>query len=111
MPWLKRFSTPTVEDLSHLLGPGWTGGRVRVARAAGGAVTITVNNLARAEDATGTTLLLTLPLSLMPVDHIYGLITLRGYRVRCLSTGAISIDDPTASLDYLSLTYVPKGGA
>lgn len=110
MPWLKKSHDVAIEDVTALLAPGWIDGRVRIARSPGGVVTLTANNLRRDAAATGTVELLTVPSRLAPTDHLYSARTLRGNVVRFLSSGVLSIDDPSSSLNYLHLTYVPKGG-
>lgn len=111
MAWLKRSTIPTVEDLTHLLEEGWTGGKITAVRSADGTVTIHANSLTRGEASTGNVPLFRLPGPLRPVEHKYGDRTLRGMQLRILSSGQVQITDPVAILDYASSTYVAKGGA
>lgn len=103
--------TPRVIELSHLLEPDWTGGKITAAQSADGTVTIHTNSLTRSEAGTGNVLLFMLPNELRPVEHKYGDRTLRGLDFRVLNSGHVQITNPVAILDYASSTYVAKGGA
>lgn len=101
---------PRVTDLTHLLEPGWTGGKITAVQSGDGTVSIHANSLTRDEAGTGNVLLCTLPAELRPVEHKYGDHTLRGRAFRILNSGSVQITDPVAILDYASSTYVAKGG-
>lgn len=102
---------PTVHDLTDLLEPGWTGGKLTLVEAPGGVVTLHANSLTRDEAGAGNVLLLMLPSRFRPVEHKYGDRTMRGSDVRVLNSGHVQITAPTTILDYASPTWVPRGGA
>lgn len=101
---------PRVTDLTHLLGSGWTGGKITAVQSPGGAVTIHANSLTRGEAGTGNVLLFMLPDDLRPIEHKYGDRTLRGLDFRVLNSGHVQITNPVVILDYASSTYVARGG-
>lgn len=103
--------TPKITDLSGLLEPGWTGGKLTLVQAPGGAVTLHANSLTRSESGEGNVLLFMLPEALRPVEHKYGDRTMRGCDLRVLASGQVQITNPTTILDYGSATWVPRGGA
>lgn len=111
MPWLKRARAATVDDLTTLLDPSWSGGTVQVASSSGGAVTLSVWNLARAEAGTNAIPVLTLPSALRPPFLLYGSKSYRGNNVRVTTGGVVQVMDPGTVLDHFVITYVPKGGA
>lgn len=111
MAWLKRPTVPAVENLTHLLEPGWDGGKVTAGHT-GGVVTLTAENLTREEDGTGWVALLILPGRLQPFQRLLGQrMTFRGREVRIDQSGTVLITDPRAIADHLDVTYVAKGGA
>lgn len=102
---------PRVTDLTRLLEPGWTGGKITAVQSADGTVSIHTNSLTRDEAGIGNVLLFMLPNELRPVEHKYGDRTLRGNDFRVLNSGHVQITNPVIILDYASSTYVTKGGA
>ncbi|MGO2360392.1 MAG: hypothetical protein ACTH6N_04595 [Brachybacterium tyrofermentans] len=111
MGWMKRARTATVQDLTGQLDSSWSGGTAQLATTAGGAVTLSVWNLARTDPATGAVTALTLPAELRPPFLLYGAKSYRGNNVRITTAGAVQVMDPGTVLDHFNVTYVPKGVA
>lgn len=112
MGWIKRAKpSPRVTDLSHLLEPGWTGGKVVVGESAG-VVTLAAENLTRDDDGQDRIDLIVLPEYLQPVQRLLGArFTFRGREWRIDSSGTVQITDPRSITDHLDVTYVARGGA
>ncbi|MGO2360391.1 MAG: hypothetical protein ACTH6N_04590 [Brachybacterium tyrofermentans] len=113
MAWIRKPAAAT-QDLTSVIEPGWQPGTV-TARRAGNVVTVDVQAISRTEVGTGTVSILALPLGYRPAANLYGT-SFRGYRTRCLTGGALAVDAPGLSVDYLHFTFItadpmPKGAA
>lgn len=113
MAWIRK-NTNTSRDLTSQIQPGWLPGNA-TARRAGNVVMVDVRAIGRTEAGTGTISILTLPRGLRPAANLYGT-SFRGYRTRCRTGGALAVDAPGLSVDYLHFTFVttdpmPKGAA
>lgn len=113
MAWIRKPSNAS-RELTSQIQPGWLPGNA-TARRSGNVVMVDVQAIGRTEAGTGTESILTLPVGFRPAANLYGT-SFRGYRTRCLTGGALSIDAPTSPVDYLSFTFVttdpmPTGGA
>ncbi|GAA1333963.1 hypothetical protein GCM10009592_28820 [Brachybacterium rhamnosum] len=103
MAWKKKTGS-TVRDLTPLIVEGWTPGTA-TARRSGDVVLIDVQALGRPAAGTGVVQILSLPVGYRPAANVYGR-TFRGSLTRCLTGGALSIDAPTSSVDYLHFTFL-----